>query len=500
MIFPKKNEKGVVLIGVIVLLVASGMFAAAGASFIASSGVASNNAFESVRALALSRAGSEWFIERLRTTADWTTVADTGRAFAGGNFDIDVLTQTAGEIRFTSVGSLQTQVSGNPTVIRRTETWSVGKYPSAFKFAVFQGSDPGTPLNITASTYFIPLPAGQTSPTRVVGNIWSSSSVSINAPNQVTGGNIIVPSNKTVTGTGTYQSRQITAPLPALPNINTAPYTAQMAGFDALLAANSSSTVQNVNAGNFNVSGVMHFRVFNTSGNVTITGNGTIVARDGIFLHGQNGLAVSRLTITPSAGGSINFVTDRMLHIGTDSTNTAVTVNGPSSFYSRAPTATSVMVVRGGNVLVRNSNFYIRRRMVIQEGADFGGNNLFYLDQAPNSPSNNFLRITAHPNVTSIEGNIIGMSARAPGIHLLNAPAIGVPVKTQLVFRGYIYGHNPAGTVQCAIDGASVVGSVACDRVSVLRGTDLSFGDFSNNIPAGFDTSVARKENSWDGL
>lgn len=495
-----KQEKGIVLIAALGLMIFLAVFSATSASIVSTSVAFQTASLRGSQALAIAQAGAEWYSEQLSADINWTDeVSQAAQNFAEGDFTITVNSATATEVNFTSNGQIPSDI-GNGT-IQRQITQSVQKLSPAFLFALYQGMDPGQNLQLLNNG---------TNPTQVIGDFWSQGNGVIDGINSVAGGRVFVPNNRNVTGTGTYARELIAAPFPVMPILNTTAYTTAMANYDAILNANASAVNRTVNAGVFNINnpadpeciaGICSFRTFTTTGNVTITGNGTISVTRDILLHGSNGLALgTSLTIAPSAGGTISMITDRGITIGSNNNNPLIAVNNNCFFYSRTNGSNTYLIrVRGSNTTLNSSVLYARRRIVVEEGADILGNSSLFVGYSGSNP-NNFLWVTGGAGVTTVEGSLISLSQNNPGMRIDN----GGTNKANAVVRGLIYAYGSAATGYCQFADATIQGSAVCTRFSNNRISNVAITYDNTRLfsqPAAvFDSYVVKKRNSWDGL
>lgn len=485
-----RNQKGIVLVAVVGAMLFSGLFAAISASVVSNSAGTHGNLLQATQALALANAGAQWYLEGLENDTDWTNETTQTLSLGTGSFTISIVSAAATEVRFTSTGTVTSNLTG--TDLRRTVTTTARKLPSSFRFAVYQGLDPGVNFSITQNG---------ANPSTITGNVWSMGSVSVsNATNSVTGGFVFVPSTETVSGAGTYTAKSVSSPFPAMPVITTTFYTNLIATYNTAIDAGSSSTDTTINNANFNVSGTVVRRNFTTTGTVNITGNGTLVVLRDTRLHGGTGLGVSTLNITPDVGGSLTFLSGRSLTIGSDNDNPTITINPGCSFYSRAQTATNQLItVRGANTTLNNSLVIANRRILVQEGANITNDATLFVNY-PGSNTNNFIDIVGDNNVTSVDGTLISIARNDPGLRLRGTTT----TKSENQITGLVYAYGSATTGYCQVDAATVSGSLVCHRFNSNRirnsNVTYSLASLPATLPTGFDSYVSEEDNSWDGL
>lgn len=478
------NQKGFVLAGAVAVMLLAAVFLSASTSLVMSSAGTQNNGIQGTQALAIAQAGSEWYMETLRNDTNWTNEINQNRAFGGGNFSIQILSASLTAVRFRSTGTVNSTLAG--ASFQRFEEWTAVKLPGAFKFALFQGTDPGAILNLTGAA---------ATPTVISGNVWSNGNIRLNAPNNAVNGKVFVPTTRDVTGTGAYVEKAMAAPVPGMPAITTTSYQATLNAFNAAMNVNTSTVNMVVQNTTFNVNGVMRFNTFTTRGNVIIRGSGTIATRGNIQLHGENGIASGSLTVVPTAGGAIEFISDTNVIIGSNNDNPVINIGSFCEFYSRSRTNTAgQLLIRGGRTSIGESNFYAQRRIVVQDGADISGGGLFFIARNATN-TNNFIDIIGDNNVTTVQGHLISASTRNPSIRVRNGGA----AKNNVQVRGALYAASPG---RCQIENARIQGSVVCSQFTgnIINNTAITYEDPSTQrVPPGFETFVSRRDNSWNG-
>ncbi len=478
-----KKQKGMVLIGVIVLMLVAGLFLASTASLVFSSGGSHNNVVQGTQALAIAQAGAEWYMETLRTDTDWTDESGTSMSYGGGRFDISVYANpTATEVHFSSIGTFPS-LSANPSALTgqrftRFEEWTVQKLPSVFKLAVFNASIDNGDFEIKEGSI-------------ITGSVWSSQDVKIK-DSDVNEGKVYVPDEKDVTGNGTYTKKLMPSPDLVRPDIDATTYQDQMNDYDTLLNNNPSNDTPTITSGNFNVSGEMNYRTITFNGNVTITGGGTIIAE---AIRINSGGGTSTVTINPDAGKTIVFLANRTFEIGSTS-GTTVTNTRSCTFYSASAGAGSPprIYIRGSNVSLKDSVFMARRGIAVSGGAKITGNSFFFVDDF-GKPSN-AIEITGSSSHTRVQANMISMSPRDPSIRIMNSSNN----LDDLEVEGMVFTGDAAKTGVCEIENARISGSVVCNKFkgSKIKKSEISYKAISS-VPAGFEGYISRKNNSWDG-
>lgn len=491
----KQAEKGIVLVGTVGLLVFLGLFTAVATSILNTTESSHVNRVYGTQALALAHAGAEWYLEQLENDTDWSDEGAQTLNFAEGQFSIAVDAASAASVTFTVTGSIVSPQDGY--TFQRVLTLTAEKIPKAFQFALFQAVDTGTRLDINNNG---------ANATTITGDVWSRGDVRVNSPNSVVGGLVYAADTQTVFGTGTYTGSPVAAPYPAMPSLDPAPYRNVMDGFDTLLDANNDNTSRTVNNSTFDINtsgdctaGLCEFRNFETTGDVTITGNGTISVNRDIDLHSANGQNSSdHLTISPDPGGSISIICNRTLIIGSNN-DPHVTVESGVTFYSRSNNNNRLLRVRGSNTAMDSSSLYSRRRIIVERGSDITGDALLFVDDAGNS-NNNYLDIIGQNGVTTVEGLVISLGANATTLRIRN----GGSSKTDTVVRGIVYGPGDSAARQCLVQDAVIRGTLVCHRFQNNRVRNISLthstGVFPDPLPEGFDGSVAVRSGSYDIL
>ncbi len=475
------------MVGLVAVMVFTALFGTIGVSFVASANGSQNNVIQAAQALAIAQAGAEWYLEQLQNDTDWTNEVAQNRSFAEGAFAISLVSTAATEVRFTSTGTVTSNLTG--INIQRAVTLTAQKMPSSFRFALFQGVDPGASFTLTTNV----------NPTVVTGDVWSAGTVAVNAGNSVTQGTVYVPNTKDVTGPGSYTKKLIDTPFPAMPVIVTTPYVNQINGFNTTLDANTSTTDLTLSTGTFTVSGTMNYRNITTNGNVIINGSGTLNANGDMLLHGSNGLGTTTsLAITPTVGGSIAFLANRSILLGSNNNNPTITVGSGCTFYSRSLTATGQFLqIRGSRTSVTNALLLGRRRISVETGADVASSTLFV--SYPGSATSNLLDIRGGSGVTSVSGTLISISEANPAIRV----SLGTSARNEVSVSGLIYAYT-ATNGYCQLDDATIQGSVVCNRFNSNRIRNVAITYNASVLPSpppqGFDGFATQKENNWDGF
>jgi len=436
-----RRERGIVLVSAVALMIFLAIFTAVAASIVGTSAGSQSLITEGAQALALALAGQEWYFEQLTHDSDWSDETGIVKGFADGRFEISIDAAGATEITFTSTGIVPSATAGLD--VRRWMTVTVQKLNRAFLFALFQGTDPGDfrIQGIGANNSLI------------TGDVWSRGSVIVNLGNTVTGGKIYVPGAapplpaETVTGPGSYTYEQVSAPYLSMPVLDNTYYLNLMSAYNTLLDANTSNLKRTLNNTTFNIhtspdctAGVCNFKEFTTTGNVTITGSGTIVVADNISLHSGGGVgSTNTLTITPDSGGNIAFISNANVTIGRTS-DPVITASSESRFYSRCLGSTQRLVtVSGANTELAGALILADRRIVAEHGADLTDDSVLFVNLAASS-SRNLIQINGDGDVTSVDGTLISLSPRTGAIEIVG----GIADKSGAVITGLVYARSDA--------------------------------------------------------
>ena len=475
-----REETGFSLVAMLSLMAMLASAAVIGATLTSMHGHASVYAAESAQALGIAQAGLEWFTEQLENDTDWTNEATISQAFAGGTFTITINSASATQVTFSSLGSL---TGPDQLPVERQMTITVQKLPPAFLFALYQGSDTGT-LTIRTTG----------NPCLITGDVWSSGSVSVLANNIVAGGKIYIPNTKSVSGAGSYTSKQITSPFPSMPQLNASSYQTLMDSYDSTISTAVDAGDCNVNNETLTLNGntVSCPLDFQTNGNAVITGHGTIVGKRNVHLH-DSVTAAQTLTITPS-GGEILFLSARDIVIG-DTSDPVVTINSGCRFYAKESSSNNDLInIHGQNTALTSAKIYARRRIVVQQGADALSGSLLFIDAAPTT-ANNLIQINGSGGGSQVNGSLLSYSIREPSIRLINGAAV-----TGLVYARSDGSNN--GTVElndCTVTGTVVANEYDSNQVTHATIT-YNASALPATIPEGFQTLVVKKPNSWNGL
>ncbi|MBI4431277.1 MAG: hypothetical protein HY587_06170 [Candidatus Omnitrophica bacterium] len=486
---PLRTISGMSLIAIIVLLLFIGMAAVVSSSLVGTGNIGGANVVQSAQALAAAHAGKEWYLEQIQGDPDWTTneAALTNNALGTGFFDISVASRIPTRIIFTSTGRV---INPEGLTVRRRMTVTARKLPPAFQFALFEGSNTGVQFDI-------PDVVGNTCV--ITGDSWfRGSDVNLRA-GSTHNGIIYVPNSALVTGcSGSCSAKSVPPPLLTMPVISTTPYTSLMDSYDTTIGSSTcaGTTTQSVNltlTGNTITS-----CNFTTSGAITISGTGTIVARQNLNLHTG---AAGSLTVTP-AGGDIRFLAGRNLTVGT---TVPVTLNkealgpGVCRLYSRAGNSAAtpggntgqLVDIIGANTQIHGAHIYARRRIQIRAGSDVDQASVLFIWRA-DSNTNNQIIITA--TGSTVNGSVLSMGRNNPNLQIISGASV----------TGLVYSFDTGNNGRIALNNCTITGSVVADRYlgdDIRRATiTYSPASFPDPLPEGFDGFVMKEPDSWDGL
>lgn len=491
---PIFSFKGFSLISIIVLLLFLGVSAAITSSMLGTGGMGNAHKVEAAQALGLAEAGVDWYLEQLEADTDPSTpppVVET-RTFGAGQFVVTPGAATVTRLPFTVEGRV---TSPDGLTIKRQMAVTAWKLSPAFHFAVYQGANPGANLVIQNDS-------------TITGDMWSLGSVNIPAGNAVTNGKVYIPLTATVTGAGTYQFDQIDPPNLAMPQIDTAPYTTLMDGYDVTInTAPDAGDCDVTNGETLILSGniVACAADFNTSGDCTIKGFGTIVAKQDMFLQ-HNDATGDVLNIDPDPGGQeIIFLARRDLFIGNSAggggNNPTVNAGAFCRFYGRNQqgTQTSRLIsIRKTNVRLHGAKIYARRRIQITQGATVDQDSLLFVGiplPASGGVANNLLTISSAG--TTIDGALISVGTATVNLSIAGTATTSV--------TGLVYSSS-AGRLElnnCTVTGAVVANMYRAGGTNnVIQQATITYNPtvLLDPPPQGFTKSIMKKPDSWDGM
>ncbi|MCX5713124.1 MAG: hypothetical protein NTY47_08755, partial [Candidatus Omnitrophica bacterium] len=387
------NKKGVLLVAVMAIMVITAALCTVLASLVAETTRATPDYLRSSQALGLAQAGLNWYMQRLAGVVNWTAeVNQTGVALGPGTFDVTLSNKALPQTDSTTATAMDVSVTGNVTgangvTIKRTMAQHVWKLPSASKFALFWGRRTGTNLTLSSST--------------INGDYWSQGSSTFTG-STINKGTAYRPATESITGVtstaisypyfSNFTGATSTFSTPAL---NTAYYTGLITTYNTAISGCSSSSTVNQNTNLVLTGNTVCCRTFNTNStnnsNVTISGNGIIVANRDITLASTSGTNRT-LTITPS-GGNILILAGRTLTINAATGSNVVTINSGTRIYSADNNTTAdLTTINNNNTNINGSIILANRRTIVQNSANITGSTLFV--NYPGDTTNNYLQVT----------------------------------------------------------------------------------------------------------
>lgn len=470
----KRIKKAQALIAAIAIIVILALFAVVSASLLGTqTAQTATGLVESTQALYLANAGLEWYLEQLANDNDWTDQVNQTKSFANGTFNIEVSNITSSSIDIKSTGLVLGPDGRNR---ERFLTARAKKIPSAFQFALFWGRNTGSTLQLRNNS-------------TISGDFWSRGNSDVQSGSSVAGF-AYCPDNQDITGSGSFTKVQVSSPYPEMPQLNQTPYSNIVGSFNSYIDTYGTNLDRTQNTNLVLNGDIIGCRNFTTTGNITISGNGYIVAQQDIDLHSTNA-ASGTLTVTPS-GGNIYFLAARSLTVNSTQSDTNVTINPGVYLYSRSQTSTTQLLrIRKHSSTNTNINsaFIIANRRVIVRGGAQVLNSTFYVSDV--SDTNNYLKIM--DSGTLVSGSIISVSGRNPGLIINNNASVS----------GLIY-HWGGTSGYTQLNSANITGSVVASQYNNNRIISSTITYDSTSIPSilpeGFDNSVTAESNSWDGL
>lgn len=438
---------------------------------------ASVDSLRCAQAFGTAQGGLNWYMMRLAGISDWSAQTNqAGISLGPGTFDITINSRTASTINFTVTG----KVSGTDGVtIQRVMTQSARKAPRGAGFAVFWGRDTGAFFQLRNSTV-------------INGDLWSRGTTEVLNGNTING-TAYRPDTEDITGAGTYTEESVASPYPSMPAITATYYTGLIATYDAMIAG--AGTV-NQDTDLALAGTTITCQDFNTNttpaSNVTISGNGYIIASRDINLNTAGGSGRG-LTVSPS-GGNIVFIAARNININTGGGSNSVTINPNARFYCRCNGNNRLITVNNNNTNIDGVLMLGNRRIVIQNSANLTNSTLFV--NYPGSDTNNYLQATdAGTSVGTTAGpcSLISVSPRDPGLIINNNASVA----------GLVYHHDAADTGYTQINTATITGSVISnqytnDRITAATIT-YDLAAIPDPPPEGIDVSAVKGPDSWSG-
>lgn len=469
------NQKGQALVAAVAIMLVCSLFGLVGVSLLTSkTGYSSVGALQSSQAFWLAHAGLEWYLQQLKDDTDWIDETNQTKSLANSSFTITVSNVSSMSIDIESRGEVNSASEGQN--ITRYINVTAKKLPSAARFAVYWGRDTGSWLELRNST-------------TVDGDLWSRGTTDVKSGCSVTD-TAYCPSNKDITGSGSFTEEKIDSPYPSMPRIDETYYDNLITTFNSYINDYGTDTNRNQSTDLVLDGDIIGCKNFKTDGNITISGNGYIIAKEKIKLHSTDA-ASGTLTITPS-GGNIYFLARESLMVNSTENDTNVTINSGAYLYSRARTDTGQLVnIRKHASTTTNidSAFIIgRRRIIVQDGAQITNSTLYVSDV---SDTDNYLQIKN--SGTTVSGNVISVSGRDPGLIINDGASV----------TGFVY-HWGGSSGYTKLNDATITGSVVASRYTndriVTSTITYSATSLPSTPPQGFDGYVSVEANSWEGL
>jgi hypothetical protein len=523
----KKHNQGVSIVAAMAIILIASVLTFVMASML---GRVSRRALDSLRsaqAFAIAQGGLNWYMMQLASDTNWTTLP-TGSNVPLGNGTFTVTTSSATNPETDSTGgtSVFFTVTGNvpgtgSATIQRTMSQSAWQLPSASKFALFWGRDTSRTLTLTSTT--------------INGDYWSQGSSTLTSSTVSSPFNLYYPTGKTITYSGT--NKVAVGAFPYFSNLNggasftstlstpaiTATYwTTLESTYDAIISACTATTTWTLNS-NYALSGTVCYGTINTntsnSTNVTISGNGFIVANGNMRLNASASNATRILTISPS-GGNIVFLAKGGLTVGNgvsrvNATTTATagirmyTNSASGSSYWFTITGSGVNMNSGGSV---NNKMLIlaKRRLYVLSGAKIYDATLFV--DYPGNTTNNVLYINGSgtsvgwttATCPSCPCSVISMARGT--VSTIQALTINGAASV----AGLVYQYDSANTGYTLINSASgaltnIKGTVIANQFWTMGAsgytTTITYDPtvIPDPPPEGFGGFATKEPNSWSG-
>ena len=155
--------------------------------------------------------------------------------------------------------------------------------------------------------------------------------------------------------------------------------------------------------------------------------------------------------------------------------------------------------IRGANTTVNNGFLIANRRIQVEQGADIINDSTLFVNY-PGNNTNNELDIVGDNNVTSLDGTLISIAQKDPGLRLRGSST----TKSETQITGLVYAYGSATTGYCQINAVTVSGSLVCNQFDNdrIRNSNVTYSlaSLPATLPTGFDGYVSEEDNSWDGL
>jgi len=517
------KTKGVSIIGAIAIILLVSVFTTALLSMFGTSTRTSLDSMRSVHALGLAQAGLNWAMENLTESQIWDSstldnISDV--ALGPGSFDVNYTIVNASDTPFqaSSTANSTTATAVNVTVvgkipgndgviIKHTMSQRVFKLPSASKFALFWGRNPGATLTV--------------SNVAINGSYWSIGSTTFSS-STVQNGTAYKPTTTTFTGAPANQ-QNITYPYFSnistfsstfsTPPINATFYTDRMNAFNSTIDTCGNRTADITLTGNLVLSGTLCCRDFrasiNNNNRLTISGRGFIVANRFVSLANVSKSGTQILNITPTTGDIVilanqSLTINRPTGAGTNIVNITGTPVNKVYLYARSATsnAQSIFVDEESITNITNAVFLAATRITVQDNATIYNSTMF-VNSNSTSATNNALTVTG-------VGTVIGNSTSPCNIISLGRANPSLSIATSSNMSGFIYQWDSGNTGTTSIAGTSSAARV------IITGT-LIANQFTGNLisnavitynasvipdppPERFDGFATKDPDSWSGL
>jgi len=495
------KKDGVILVAAMAIMLIVAVMCVVLASMLGTTARGSLDYWRSTQSFALAQAGLNWYMEQLVNTADWDIATDQfGVSLDPGTFDVVLSNKAAPQTDSSTVTRMDIAVTGKMTgsdgqTVQRTMSQRAWKLPSASKFALYWGRDAA---NLSFSNVTID------------GDFWSIGSTSIPSSSTVTGGSAYRPNTENISGSGSYTEVNAGAfpyfsdfsgstATHSTPQFNAAYYTALTSDYDTREAACVTGVDINQNTSLVLNGNTVCCRDFNTNGNITISGNGYIIANRDLLLHSANGDS-GTLTFSPS-GGKIVLISGRDILINSNQADTPVIMNPGVRMYSKSDSSTSgEITIRNDTTDIDGALILAARRIIVQDSANIINSTLFLND--PGNATNNNLTITnSGTTVGTITSpcNIISIGRGTPTLAITTtASAAGLLYQrdSNNLGRTNISGQNNANRV-------NITGSVIANG---FQGNSISNANIIYDPAAipdppveGFVGFATKDPDSWSG-
>jgi hypothetical protein len=462
-------KKAVALILMIFLILICSLAALVAFSLLTRGTESSLGFSQSIQAHAIAIAGKEWYFEQLENDSDWSDeVNQADIALGPGGFDIAINSASNNRVSFTVTGKIQ---GPSNQIVQRQISLEVRKYLKPFLFALFWGRDTGSFLQLIDST--------------IDGNLWSRGTTNVERRSSVSDV-AYCPNNEDIIGSGIYRKQKINPPYPDMPEIDDAYYKDLIRTFNKYIKKYKDDyylTTDLVLNGD-----IIECKNFFTNGNISISGNGYIVATEDINLHSTI-QANGNLTISPS-GGSIYFLAGETLYVNSTRNDTNVIINsGPIAdnrvyLYARQRKTKIPLTIQKHRTTTTdiNSAFIIGKGISVLDGSQLKGC-ILYMHE-------NELQIS--DSNTSVSGAILALSNAEPGLIIDNGAEAA----------GFVYYLGEGSRGSAYLDNATIRGSVVSSQFlnNQINNCTVIYDPASlpYSLPIGSIEEVVVEPESWN--